>query len=187
MKRFLLLLTTAAAVLAVALPATAGAATFRGAVVAKDAARKALVTASRDGTVRTVRLHNGFQRFRVGSLVAVRGPKLPDGTFSAAAVRRLGKARGTHVRGTVVQRLAKRLVVSAGGSVFALRVTGKQLAADGDGLQPGDKVDCKLRFKGGSPEAPSGGIKETGHDGQLVLEGIYLTTDDDGTIEVAVV
>lgn len=74
------------------LPATAGAATFRGAVVAKDAARKALVTASRDGTVRTVRLHNGFARFRVGGLVAVRGAKLPDGTFSAASVRPIGKA-----------------------------------------------------------------------------------------------
>jgi hypothetical protein len=187
MKRFLLLLATTAAGLAVVLPATAGAATFHGAVVAKDGARKALVTASRDGTVRTVRLHTGFARFRVGSLVAVRGAELPDGTFSAAAVRRLGRARGTHVRGTVVQRLAKRLVVSAGGSVFALRVTGKQLASDGSGLQPGDKVDCDVRFKRGLPETPTGGIREVGHDGQLVLEGIYLTTDDNGTIELSVV
>ncbi len=186
MRRFLLLLATAAAGAAVVLPATAGAATFRGAVVAKDAARKALVTASRDGTVRTVRLHGGSVRFRVGSLVAVRGAKLPDGTYAAAAVRRTGRARGTHVRGTVVQRLAKRLVVSAGGSVFALRVAGKQLAADG-GLEPGDKVDCDVRFRRGSPEAPTGGIKQVGHDGQLVLEGIYLATGDAGTIELAVV
>ena len=98
MKRYLLLLAASIAALAVVLPATAGAATFRGAVVAKDAARKALVTASSDGTVRTVRLHAKFNRFRVGSTVAVRGAKLPDGTYSAAAVRRLGKARGTHVR-----------------------------------------------------------------------------------------
>jgi hypothetical protein len=187
MKRFLLLLATAAAGLAVVLPATAGAATFRGAVVAKDAARKALVTASRDGTVRTVRLHTGFARYRLGSLVAVRGAELPDGTYSAAAVRRIGRARGTHVRGTVVQRLAKRLVVSAGGSVFALGVTGKQLAADGGGLQPGDRVDCNVRFKRGAPETPTGGMREVGHDGQLVLEGIYLTADENGTIELAVV
>jgi len=187
MKRFLLLLATAAAGLAVVLPATAGAATFRGAVVAKDAARKALVTASRDGTVRTVRLHTGFARFRVGSLVAVNGAKLPDGTYSAAAVRRIGRARGTHVRGTVVQRLAKRLVVSAGGSVFALGVAGKQLASDGGGLQPGDKVDCNVRFRRGAPETPASGIREVGHDGQLELEGIYLTTDENGTIELAVV
>src|SRR6478736_5721570 len=137
MKRYLLLLAASIGALAVVLPATAGAATFRGAVVAKDAARKALVTASGDGTVRTVRLHTGFARFRVGGLVAVNGARLPDGTYSAAAVRRLGPARRTHVRGTVVQRLAKRLVVSAGGSVFGLGVTGKQLASDGSGLQPG--------------------------------------------------
>src|SRR6187399_1749155 len=48
MKRYLLLLAASISALAVVLPATAGAATFRGAVVAKDAARKALVTASKD-------------------------------------------------------------------------------------------------------------------------------------------
>ena len=47
MKRYALLLAASIAALALVLPATAGAATFRGAVVAKDAARKALVTASK--------------------------------------------------------------------------------------------------------------------------------------------
>src|SRR4051794_26508351 len=186
MKRFLLLLAVSIAALAVVLPATAGAATFRGAVVAKDAARKALVTASADGAVRTVRLHSNFNRFRVGSTVAVRGVKLPDGTFSAAAVRRLGKARGTHVRGTVVRQLAARLVMSAGGSVFALRLGGKQGASAG-GFKPGDKVDCNVHFKGGSPETRKDGVNKIGHDGQLVLEGIYLSTDENGTIELAVI
>jgi len=187
MKRYLLLLAASIAALAVVLPATAGAATFRGAVVAKDAARKALVTASSDGTVRTVRLHAKFNRFRVGSTVVVRGAKLPDGTYSAAAVRRLGKARGTHVRGTVVGRVGARLVMSAGGSVFALRLTGKNGAAEGTGLKPGDRVDCHVRFKGGSPETRSGDVDKLGHDGQLVLEGIYLSTRDDGALELAVV
>jgi hypothetical protein len=187
MKRYLLLLATSIAALAVVLPATAGAATFRGAVVAKDTARKALVTASSDGTVRTVRLHAKFNRFRVGSTVIVRGAKLPDGTYSAAAVRRLGKARGTHVRGTVVGRVGARLVMSAGGSVFALRLKGKSGASEGTGLKPGDRVDCHVRFKGGSPETRSGDVDKVGHDGQLELEGIYLATGDDGTLEVAVV
>ena len=187
MKRYLLLLAASIAALAVVLPATAGAATFRGAVVAKDAARKALVTASKDGTVRTVRLHTNFNRFRVGSTVAVRGAKLPDGTYSAAAVRRIGKARGTHVRGTVVRQLAGRLVMSAGGSVFALRLAGKQGASEGSGLEPGDRVDCHVRFKGGNPETRNGDVDKIGHDGQLVLEGIYLSTDENGTIELAVI
>jgi hypothetical protein len=187
MKRYLLLLATAIAALAVVLPATAGAATFRGAVVAKDAARKALVTASSDGTVRTVRLHAKFNRFRVGSTVIVRGAKLPDGTYSAAAMRRLGKARGTHVRGTVVGRAGARLVMSAGGSVFALRLTGKSGTSEGTGLEPGDRVDCHVRFKGGSPETRTGDVDKVGHDGQFELEGIYLATGDNGTLEVAVV
>jgi hypothetical protein len=186
MKRFLLLLAASIGALAVVLPATAGAATFRGAVVAKDSARKALVTASKDGTVRTVRLHTNFNRFRVGSTVAVRGVKLPDGTFSAAAVRRLGKARGTHVRGTIVRQLAARLVMSTGGSVFALRLAGKQGAAEG-GLEPGDRVDCAVHFKGGSPRTRRDGVDKIGHDGQLVLEGIYLSSDEEGTIELAVI
>ncbi|HSS81468.1 MAG TPA: hypothetical protein VLK24_09755 [Gaiellaceae bacterium] len=187
MKRYLLLLAASIAALAVVLPATAGATTFRGAVVAKDTARKALVTASKDGTVRTVRLHTNFNRFRVGSMVAVRGSKLPDGTYSAAAVRRVGKARGTHVRGTVVRQLAGRLVMSAGGSVFALRLAGKKGASDGTGLQPGDRVDCDVHFKGGNPETRNEDVDKVGHDGQLVLEGIYLSTDEQGTIELAVI
>jgi hypothetical protein len=186
MKRYLLLLAATTAALAVVLPATAGAATFRGAVVAKDSARKSLVTAGKDGTVRTVRLHANLNRFHVGSTVAVRASKLPDGTYSAAAVRRLGKARGTHVRGTVVRQLGAQLVISAGGSVFALRLAGKQGSAAG-GLKPGDRVDCDVRFKGGSPTTRTGDVDKVGHDGQLVLEGIYLDTTDDGTLEVAVV
>ncbi len=188
MKRYLLLFAVATAALATVLPATAGAATtFRGAVVAKDAARKAIVTASAGGTVRTIRLQGGFNRVRVGSTVAVRGVSLPDGTFSAAMVRRLGKARGADVRGAVVKRLGARLVISAGGSVFALRVSGKQGAAEGGGLKPGDRVDCGVRFHGGSPETTDSGIHQVGHDGQLELEGIYLDTTADGSIELAVV
>jgi hypothetical protein len=186
MKRYLLLLAATTAALAVVLPATAGAATFRGAVVAKDSARKSLVTAGKDGTVRTVRLHANLNRFRVGSTVVVRGSKLPDGTYSAAPVRRLGKARGTHVRGTVVRQLGAQLVISAGGSVFALRLAGKQGSAAGS-LKPGDRVDCDVRFRRGSPTTRTGDVDKVGHDGQLVLEGIYLDTTDDGSLEVAVV
>ena len=187
MKRFLLLLGATAAATIVVLPATAGAATFRGVIVAKDPTRKAIVTASGKGTVRTVRVHTGFKRLRVGSTVVVRGAMLPDGTFSGAAVKRLGKSRGTHVRGTVVRRLGARLVMSAGGSVFALRLSGKRSSATGGALKPGDRVHAKVRFKNGSPHSHEGDIDEIGHDGRLVLEGIYLTTAEDGKIELAIV
>jgi hypothetical protein len=188
MKRFALLFASAIAVIVIALPATAGAATFRGVVIAKDSARKALVTASSHGTVRTVRVQASFKRIGVGGRVAVRAARLPDGTFSASAVKRLGKTRRAHVRGTVVKKLGARLVISAGGSVFALRVSGKTGASEGaGGLQAGDKVDCDARLKNGSLEAGEDDIDEIGHDDHLVLEGIYLDTADDGTIELAVV
>jgi hypothetical protein len=99
MKRFALVFAAAVAVIVVALPATAGAATFRGVVIAKDSARTALVTASGNGTVRTVRVRTGFKRIAVGRLVAVRAAKLPDGTFSASAVKRLGKTRASEGAG----------------------------------------------------------------------------------------
>ena len=117
MKRFALLFAAAVAVIVIALPATAGAATFRGVVIAKDSARKALVTASSNGTVRTVRVRVGFKRVGVGGRVAVRAAKLPDGTFSASSVKRVGKTSRARVRGTVVKRLGARLVMSAGGSL----------------------------------------------------------------------
>jgi hypothetical protein len=188
MKRFALLFAAAVAVIVIALPATAGAATFRGVVIAKDSARKALVTASSNGTVRTVRVQASFKRIGVGGRVAVRAARLPDGTFSASAVKRLGKTRRAHVRGTVVKKLGARLVISAGGSVFALRVRGKTGASEGaGGLQAGDKVDCDARLRNGGLEAGEDDIDEIGHDDHLVLEGIYLDTSDDGTIELAVV
>jgi hypothetical protein len=184
MKRFALLFVV---VIAVALPATAGAATFRGVVIAKDSARKALVTASRNGTVRTVRVRAGLTRVGVGRLVAIHAANLPDGTFSASLIKPLGKKRQVHVRGTVVRRLGARLVLSAGGSVFALRVRGKAAASDGGELNPGDKVDCDAKLRHGGLETREGDIGDVGHEDSLVLEGIYLSTADDGTIELAVV
>ncbi len=189
MKRLLVLLAATTAVLAAVFPAAAGAASFRGVVIAKDAARKSVVTASADGTVRTVRLHAGFKRIDVGARVSVRGSKLPDGTFSAASIRRLGKARQAHVRATVVKRLGARLALSAGGSVFALRIRGGKTGASvrGGGFAAGDRLDADAKLRGNGLEARAGDVEKVGHEGRLELEGIYLATDDKGTIELAVV
>jgi hypothetical protein len=188
MKRLLLLVVAVAGAISIVLPSTAGAANWRGVVIAKDSTRKALVTVSRNGAVRTVRARGSFRRVGLGRLVAVQAAKLPDGTFSAGAVKAGGKARRAHFRAVVVVRQGARLVVSAGGSVFALRVRSKTGASTGEGgLEPGDEVDCNVVVKGGSLETGEQGLKEVGHSDQLVLEGIYLATADDGTIELAVV
>ena len=154
MKRFLLLLAAATAALAVVLPATAGAATFRGVVIAKDAARKALVTASSDGTVRTVRLHASFKRFRVGS--TRRRPRreaagrhlLRGGGQSASARPRHARARRRSS-----SQLGARLVISAGGSVFALRLARQAGRRRGLGLSRATRSTATSDFKGGRLEA----------------------------------
>ena len=141
--------------------------------------------ASRDGTVRTVRLHSGLARFRVGasSPSAARScptARSPPPRFAASAAR--GRPKSAARSSSASPR---RLVVSAGGSVFALGVTGKQPAADGGGLAPGDRVDCDVRFERGAPETPTGAIRQVGPDGQLVLEGIYLTYGDERLVLVS--
>jgi hypothetical protein len=188
MKRVLLLAAAGIAALAFALPATAGTVTFRGVVVAKDSARKSIVTVSRNGLVRTIRVQDALRRVRVGRLVAVQAASLPDGTFAASKVRPLGRAGRTRFRATVVAARGATLALSAGGSVFALRVRGGKMgAARGDGFRAGDRIEANALVKGGKLQARREALKRIGHDDQLELEGIYLDTAEDGTIEMAVV
>jgi hypothetical protein len=188
MKRILLFAAAGIAALAFALPATAGTSTFRGVVVAKDSARKSIVTVSRNGIVRTVRVPGKLKRVQVGRMVAVQAASLPDGTFAASKVRPLGRAGRARFRATVVSAKGATLALSAGGSVFALRVRGgKAASARGTGLRPGDRIDAKVLVKRGSLQARRDALKRIGHDDQLELEGIYLDTAEDGTIEMAVV
>ena len=96
------------------------------AAVAKDAKRKAVVTVTR-GSVRTVRAPSKFRRLRVGQRVAVNARTLPDGTYAAATIRGQGRVSQVRFRGIVVRhdRRARRLILSAGDSVFAARMAGR--------------------------------------------------------------
>ena len=174
-------------VLAAACSGTAEAARWSGVVVAKDAKRKAVVTVSR-GSVRTVRAPAKFRHLRVGQRVAVTARALSDGTFTAAAVRRQGRVARVRFRGIVVRhdRRAGRLILSAGSSVFAARMTSRApaSAAPDKGLQPGDKVAVDGEVGGGSLKA--GDVDEVGHASVLELEGIFLYTTRDG-FDIAVV
>jgi len=186
MKQFLLLAAAGIAALAFALPATAGTVTFRGVVVAKDSARKSIVTVSRNGVVRTIRARGALRRVRLGRVVAVQAASLPDGTFAASKIRPLGRAGRAHFRATVAAVKGATLALSAGGSVFALRVRGKTGSATGGGFRPGDRIETDALVKKGSLQARRDALKKIGHDDRLELEGIYLATADDGTIEMAV-
>lgn len=185
MKKVLVL--AAGVVLAAAFNGTADAARWSGVVVAKDAKRKAVVTVSR-GSVRTVRAPAKFRRLRVGQRVVVAARPLPDGTYAAAAVRGQGRVTRVRFRSVVVRhdRRAGRLILSAGSSVFAARMTGRSPASSNpdSGLKPGDKVRVGADVDEGKLEADD--VDEIGHADVLELEGIFLNTTKGG-FDIAVV
>ena len=182
MKRSALFLIAVAAVLS--LPATAAA--FRGVAVAKDSARQSVVIASQGGVVRTVRAPGRAGAVRLGRRLVVSARRLRDGTYRAGSLRAAGRARRALVRGVVVrnQRKLHRLILSAGGSVFAVR-TGRAFASAGRGPGPGDRVEVRVVISSNGLRAAS--LEDVGHDGTLELEGIFLGVTGDGRLRIAVV
>ena len=121
MKRMLVSLIAVVGLLVAASSASAATA-WEGVVVAKDAKRGTVVTASAGGVVRTTRSPKA-RALRIGQRLDVRGTALADGTFEAATVKANGRAKTAKVKVVVVrwQKAQRRLLVSAGGSTFALR------------------------------------------------------------------
>lgn len=115
MKKLILTLAAASAFL---VPATAGAATFGGVVVARQPARHAVVV-STAGVVRTVHTHR--LGLRVGTRVAVKARLLADGTFSARSVVTHGRAKTARIHGVVARQLTTGYLVAAGHSMLAVR------------------------------------------------------------------
>ena len=133
MKRVLVL---AVAMTGLVLPAAANAGTFQGVVIAKSAKRKTIVTAAKNGSVRTVRAPKMFRKIGLGVRVSVRAKKLPDGTFLASRITKIGLGKRARVRGNVVKRSGRTLYLSAGHSVLALGLRG----GAGSKLKTGDRV-----------------------------------------------
>ncbi|MDX6439470.1 MAG: hypothetical protein QOF45_2053 [Gaiellaceae bacterium] len=187
MKRTLVLLAVAAGLLAAATPATAAPATaWKGVVVAKDVKRGTVVTASANGAVRTARTPKA-RTLKIGQRLDVRGISLADGTFKAGTVKANGRARTAKVKAVVVrwQNAQKRLLVSAGGSTFALsRKATRTLASASDRApQPGDQITATVNLTTATPQATS--VSTVGRLGVLEVEGI-LTKIEAGSIELIV-
>lgn len=191
MKKSALIALPAATIAAVLFILTAGAASPRaswtGVVVAKDSARKAIVTASAQGTVRTLRVAS-LARFSVGQRLSVRAGKLRDGTFRSHVATVSGRATKTKLRGTMIrhQPALRRYLVSAGGSVLAVRMSAARRTASvsARGPRTGDRVLMSLTLTGGTATATS--VQTLGHDSSLELEGIFLGLTADGSIRLAV-
>jgi hypothetical protein len=175
MKRVL----TLVAAIGLILPAAANAGAFRGVVIAKNAKRKAIVTASANGTVRTVRAPTAFKKIGLGARVSIRAVRLPDATFAATGARQLGNAAHARVRATVVKRSGTKLYLSAGNSVFAFGLRG----GAGAKLRPGDRVTASASV--GKARLFCDEVNPVGHADQLELEGIYLSTEQ-GVLSLAV-
>ena len=185
MKRILVLLAVAAGLLAAATPASAAA--WKGTVVAKDNGRSAVVTASANGVVRTARSPKA-RSLRIGQRIEASGRQLADGTFRARTLRVTGRAKSARVKAVVVryQRAGNRLLVSAGGSTFALpRRTSQRALASVSAETPaaGDKIVAMVNVATGTPLATS--VTTVGHLRTLEVEGI-VTKLGAGSLELIV-
>ncbi|HEY8193330.1 MAG TPA: hypothetical protein VIF36_05335, partial [Gaiellaceae bacterium] len=164
----------------------AAAASFTGVAVAKDSKRKAAVVVSA-GTARTVRLAGRFGQVRLGQRLTITAARRPDGTFDAQRVRAQGRAKRARFGAVVVKQERNRVILSAGGSVFAvgLRSGGRALAStSAGGLATGDRVQVNVGLS--AVATWSTGMQETGRAKLVELEGIFLEKKGDG-FDVAVV
>jgi hypothetical protein len=170
-----MLLPLAALVAVLALPATASA--FRGVALAKDSARHSVIVAAKGGLVRTVRAPGRLGSVKPGHRVVYAGRRLSDGTFRAVSLHASGSVRHAVIRGIVVRNQPRlhRLLISAGGSVFAVRAPSRGFASKG-GLRAGDRVEVRVNISRSGLGA--GSITSLGHSGSLQLEGIFLGIAD---------
>ena len=135
-----------AALVAVALPAQAGAATFGGIVVAKQASTGMLVLAGKNGaglTVRVARAH-----VSLGDRIAFQGTRLGDGTIRAGGLKVVGHVRHAQVRGVIVRKLRASTQVATGRSVITIHHATRLLAAASDSGGPtvGQAADFTVGF-----------------------------------------
>ena len=187
MRRILILFALAAGLLAAAAPASA-ATTWKGVVIAKDAQRGTVVTASSNGVVRTARSPKAAS-LKIGQRLAVTGTRLADGTFKAATVKTSGRAKSARVKAVVVrwQKAQRRLLVSAGGSTFALTRSAKVRtlsAVTETGPQPGDQIAATVSVATGTAQATA--VTTVGHLGTIEVEGILTKLVAGSSVELIV-
>jgi hypothetical protein len=154
----------AALALLAAFPATASADTVDGVVVARDAQRGIVVTAGRGGAVAALRVQRAGT-FKPGVRVRARATQLGDGTYRAARVRRRGRVAAAKARFTVLARAERTIVVSAGGTTFALRA-GRAAVPN-----PGAIVAARVRVARG--KATLAKVRQIGQAATLELNGRF--------------
>ncbi len=157
-------------------------------VIAKDSDRGRVITAGRGGEVRTLITSKRLaERARPGQRLKVRVQRSADGTYEARRLRVTGKAKRTRVRGAVVDRNASRYLVSAGGSVFAVKTKANsrklRVRVSAAAVDTGDVIvsDVKIAANGLGEQR----TRDIGNVTTLELEGIFLGLED-GALTLAV-
>ena len=153
----------AALALLAAFPAAASADTVDGVVVARDAGRGIVVTAGRGGAVAALRVRRAAA-FKPGVKVRAKATRLGDGTYRVRRLKRRGQAPAAAVRFTVLARADRSLVVSAGGTTFALQARAAVPA-------PGAIVAARVRVAGGKATVVR--ARQTGQVARLELVGRF--------------
>lgn len=132
MKRLIVLLVTAVALLAPSAALASG-------VVLKVQRATHLVAVAR--TPSSVALVHTSARLAVGQRIAFQGRTLRNGTMAASSIQVLGRAQKVTFRGLVLSRSSSRLLVSAGGAVIALHRGARTTASAADsGPRPGTTI-----------------------------------------------
>jgi hypothetical protein len=167
----------AATALLGAVPAAASADTVKGTVVARDAVRGTIVTAGSGGAVATLRVAKPAS-FKPGARVRANATPLADGTYRGAGVKRLGRAKAVAVRGTLVRRSGRELLLAAGGSTFAVRTARPAVSG-----APGALVSAKLKVAKGRLTAHK--VRLSGQATMLEIEGT-IASFDGATLQIAV-
>jgi hypothetical protein len=178
MSKLIVLFALAATLL---IPASAQAATatrLHGVVVAKQSARHVLVVASAHGAVTSARVTaKQLRATRLGSRLALVGTRLADGSLQSSRLRQLGRATKARLHVTVVEAHARRLLVSGGGTAFAIRLARgtRVLAAAGSGLKAGDRIETEVEL--GNDGAVGDTVQTLGESALIDFSGTITALD----------
>ena len=184
MKRMLVLLFAVISLLVAAGPASAATA-WKGVVVAKDAKRGTVVTASAGGVVRTSCAERSDAQARAAAGCPWHRPRRRH--VRGRDRQGNGRAKTARVQAAVVrwQQAQKRLLVSAGGSTFALsrKATRTLSSSSGARTAAGDQIAATVTF---DHRHPVGDIGVDARPPRRARGRGILTKIDAGSIELVV-
>ena len=145
--------------------------TTTGTVIAKDVRRHTLVVTSGSGVVHTIRLApKVLASARAGEKITARTTSLADGTVRTSALHRVGSATRATIRATIVSSHSGRVLLSAGGSVFAVS-TGRVAHSQPDaGTSTGENVDVTVGISQDGLAQMS--EQSTGQSNLISLDGV---------------